>query len=116
TIVQAGGIPVLVDIDPATYNMDVSLVEKAITSKTKAIVPVHFAGAPVDLDPLYALAKKYNLHIVEDAAHAIGTEYKGKKIGSFGDTQIFSFHPNKNMTTGEGGCLSTRDPNILKEV
>lgn len=105
TIVQAGGTPVPVDVEAGTYNLNCNLLEKAITPKTKAIVPVHFAGAPVDLDRIYSIAKKYNLRVIEDAAHAIGTEYKGKKIGSFGDTQVFSFHPNKNMTTGEGGAL-----------
>ncbi len=116
TIVQAGGKPVLVDVERGTYNMDVSKIEAAITPRTKAIVPVHYAGAPVDLDPLYALAKKYNLRVLEDAAHAISAEYKGKKIGSFGDVQVFSFHPNKNMTTGEGGCITTRDPEIAKQI
>lgn len=116
TIVLAGGKPVLVDIDPLTYNLDLNLVEQSITSKTKAIVPVHFAGAPVDLDRLYALAKKHGLRIVEDAAHAIGTSYKGKKIGGFGDTQVFSFHPNKNMTTIEGGCVVTHDEALAKTV
>lgn len=107
TIVQAGGTPVPVDVESGTYNLNCDLVEKAITPKTKAIVPVHFAGAPVDLDRIYDIAKKHHLRVIEDAAHAIGTEYKGKKIGSFGDTQVFSFHPNKNMTTGEGGALSS---------
>lgn len=116
TIVQAGAKPVLVDVERGTYNMDISRVEAAITPHTKAIMPVHYAGAPVDLDPLYALAQKYNLRILEDAAHAIGAEYKGKKIGSFGDVQVFSFHPNKNMTTGEGGCIATRDPEIVKQI
>lgn len=112
TIVLAGGKPVLVDIEPGTRNMDANLVERAITNKTRVILPVHFAGAPVDLDPLYALAQQYNLRILEDAAHSIGTEYKGKRLGSFGDTQVFSFHPNKNMTTGEGGCVVTRDEKL----
>ncbi len=116
TIVQAGGKPVLVDVEPGTYNMDVSRVAQAITPRTRAIMPVHFAGLPVDLDPLYALAQKHNLRVIEDAAHAIGTAYKGKKIGSFGDIQVFSFHPNKNMTTGEGGCVVTRDDAIVKRV
>jgi dTDP-4-amino-4,6-dideoxygalactose transaminase len=114
TIVQAGGRPVLVDVEPHTYNMDVSQLEKAINPRTKAIVPVHFAGLPVDLDPLYALAKKHHLRVIEDAAHAIGTVYKGKKIGSFGDTQVFSFHPNKNMTTIEGGCIALQDESLLQ--
>ena len=116
TIVLAGGKPVLVDVEPGTYNMDVSKIEQAITKRTRAIMPVHFAGLPVDLDPLYAIAKKHNLRVIEDAAHAIGTEYKGRRIGSFGDVQVFSFHPNKNMTTGEGGCVATRDEKLASDV
>jgi dTDP-4-amino-4,6-dideoxygalactose transaminase len=116
TIVLAGGIPVLVDVEPGTYNMDVTKLERAITRRTRAIMPVHFAGLPVDLDPLYDIAKKHNLRVIEDAAHAIGTEYKGRRIGSFGDTQVFSFHPNKNMTTGEGGCVATRDETLASDV
>jgi dTDP-4-amino-4,6-dideoxygalactose transaminase len=116
TIVLAGGKPVLVDVEPGTYNMDVTRIEKAITKRTRAIMPVHFAGLPVDLDPLYDIAKKHNLRVIEDAAHAIGTEYKGKRIGSFGDIQVFSFHPNKNMTTGEGGCVVTRDEKLASDV
>ncbi len=114
TIVQAGGKPILVDVEPHTYNMDISRLEKAISPKTKAMVPVHFAGLPVDLDPLYALAAKYKLRVVEDAAHAIGAEYKGRRIGSFGDIQVFSFHPNKNMTTIEGGAIALRDEALEK--
>lgn len=116
TIVIAGAKPVLVDIDLATRNMNVNLLEQAITPNTKAIMPVHIAGLPVDLDPLYALAKKYHLRVIEDAAQAVGTDYKGKKLGSFGDTQVFSFHPNKNMTSGEGGCVSTCDETLLKKI
>lgn len=116
TIVQAGGKPVLVDIDPVTYNMNVNQVKDAITKHTKAIVPVHFAGAPVDLDPLYELAEKHELRIIEDCAQAIGTEYKGKKLGSFGDIQVFSFHPNKNITSGEGGCVTTRDEKLVQYI
>ncbi len=116
TIVLAGGRPVLVDVEPETYNIDVSAVEKAITGRTRAIMPVHFAGLPVDLDPLYDIARKHGLRVVEDAAHAIGTEYKGRRIGSFGDVQVFSFHPNKNMTTGEGGCVVTRDDSMAETV
>jgi dTDP-4-amino-4,6-dideoxygalactose transaminase len=116
TIVLTGGKPVLVDVEPGTYNMDVTKIEKAVTKRTRAIMPVHFAGLPVDLDPLYAVAQKHNLRVIEDAAHAIGTEYKGKRIGSFGDIQVFSFHPNKNMTTGEGGCVVTRDAKMADDV
>lgn len=108
TIVLAGAKPVLIDIDPGTLNMDMNLLEAAITPKTRAIMPVHFAGLPVDLDVVYEVANRHGLRVLEDAAHAIGAEYKGKRIGSFGDTQVFSFHPNKNMTTGEGGCVTTR--------
>ncbi len=116
TIVLAGGRPVCVDVESGTYNMDVTKVAEAITDRTRAIAPVHFAGLPVDLDPLYALAQERGLRVIEDAAHAIGTEYKGRRIGSFGDVQIFSFHPNKNMTTGEGGCLATRDEKLAADV
>lgn len=116
TIVQAGGTPVLVDIDPDTLNMDMEQVAAAITSRTRAIVPVHYAGFPVDLSTLYALAEDYDLRVVEDAAHAIGAYYQGQRIGSFGDTQVFSFHPNKNMTTGEGGCVVTRDPELAQRI
>jgi dTDP-4-amino-4,6-dideoxygalactose transaminase len=116
TIVLAGGTPVLVDVEPGTYNMDVTKIEKAVTKRTRAIMPVHFAGLPVDLDPLYDIAKKHDLRVIEDAAHAIGTEYKGRRIGSFGDVQVFSFHPNKNMTTGEGGCVATRDEKLASDV
>jgi len=116
TIVLTGGKPVLVDVEPDTYNMDVTRLAKVITKRTRAIVPVHFAGLPVDLDPLYALANQHGLRVIEDAAHAIGTEYKGKRVGSFGDTQVFSFHPNKNITTGEGGCVITRDDALAEKI
>ena len=115
-IVHAGGRPVMVDIDPKTLNMDVNLLEKAITPKTKVILPVHFAGLPVDLDPLYEIANRHGLRVLEDAAHAVGARYKGRPIGSFGDTQVFSFHPCKNMTTAEGGCLVTRDDDVAKRL
>ncbi len=116
TIVLTGGKPVCVDVEPGTYNMDVTKIEKSVTKRTRAIMPVHFAGLPVDLDPLYDVAKKHGLRVIEDAAHAIGTEYKGRKVGSFGDIQVFSFHPNKNMTTGEGGCVATRDEKLAADV
>jgi dTDP-4-amino-4,6-dideoxygalactose transaminase len=116
TIIHAGATPVLVDIEPHTYNINIDLIAQAITSKTKAIIPVHFAGLPVDCDPLYQLAEQHGLHIIEDAAHAIGTEYKGKRIGSFGHSHVFSFHPNKNMTTGEGGCVTTHNEEQAKKI
>lgn len=116
TIVLAGATPVLIDIDPGTLNMDMNLLEAAITPKTRAIMPVHFAGLPVDLDVVYDVANRHGLRVIEDAAHAIGAEYKGKRIGSFGDTQVFSFHPNKNMTTGEGGCVTTRSQEEADQI
>lgn len=116
TIVHAGATPVLVDIDPKTFNMDMGKLEAALTSRTRAIMPVHFAGLPVDCDALYAFAKEKGLRVIEDAAHAIGTQYKNKRIGSFGDIQVFSFHPCKNMTTAEGGCVTTRDPDVAKKI
>ena len=116
TIVIAGGRPVLVDVERDGYNIDVGRIEAAITPRTRAIVPVHFAGVPVDLDPLYALARRHGLRVIEDAAHAIGTEYKKRRIGAFGDTQVFSFHPNKNITTGEGGAVITSDETLAADV
>lgn len=116
TIIHAGGKPVLVDIDPNTYNIDINLIEAAIGPRTRAIVPVHFAGLPVDCDSLYGLAKKHSLTIIEDCAHAIGARYKNKLLGSFGDLQVFSFHPNKNMTTGEGGVISCRNSEWAEKI
>jgi dTDP-4-amino-4,6-dideoxygalactose transaminase len=102
--------PVFVDIDLYTRNIDFNRVPAAITAKTRAIMPVHFAGLPVDMDALYGLAKEHGLRVVEDAAHAIGSRFGDKPIGSFGDLVVFSFHPNKNMTSIEGGAISTSDP------
>jgi len=116
SIVLAGGKPVLIDIDPGTLNMDMNRLADAVTDRTRVIMPVHFAGLPVDLDPVYEIAEQRGLRVLEDAAHAIGAEYKGKRIGSFGDTQVFSFHPNKNMTTGEGGCVVTRDQQLAMQI
>lgn len=101
--------PVFVDIELATRNIDLELVPAAITARTRAIMPVHFAGLPVDMDALYKLAAEHGLRVVEDAAHAIGSRYAGKPIGSFGDLVVFSFHPNKNMTSIEGGAITTGD-------
>ncbi len=115
-IVQAGGTPVFADIHEDTYNLNLAEAEKKITPKTRAILPVHFTGLCVPLDDLYALANAYNLRVIEDCAHAIGSAYKGKKVGTLGDIQIFSFHPNKNITSGEGGCIVTNDKAILERV
>ena len=104
-IIAVGATPVFIDIDPATRLIDLSLLEAALTARTRAIIPVDLAGLPVDRDALYALAAKHKLRVIEDAAQSQGTLWKGREIGSFGDLTAISFHPNKNMTTGEGGCL-----------
>jgi dTDP-4-amino-4,6-dideoxygalactose transaminase len=101
--------PVFVDIELKTRNLDLEQVPAAITSRTRAIMPVHFAGLPVDMERLYGLAAEHGLRVVEDAAHAIGSRFAGKPIGSFGDLVVFSFHPNKNMTSIEGGAITTGD-------
>ncbi|RFP11641.1 DegT/DnrJ/EryC1/StrS aminotransferase family protein [Duganella sp. BJB488] len=104
-IIEVGATPVFADIDPVTRNIDLDKVEAAITPRTKAIIPVYLSGLPVDMDRLYAIAKKHNLRVIEDAAQAFGSEWNGKRIGSFGDFVSFSFQANKNITTGEGGAL-----------
>lgn len=108
-VLRVGAKPVFVDVDLATRNIDMKKAEAAITRRTKAIMPVHFAGLPVDMDALYRLARRKKLRVVEDAAHAIGSAWKGRRIGSFGDLVCFSFHPNKNMTTIEGGAIALAD-------
>ncbi len=109
SIIKAGAIPVLVDSDPDTYNMNIEEIENKITPKTKAIIAVHIYGLPINIDPLLALAKKYHLKVIEDAAQMHGQTYKGKKCGSFGDISIFSFYANKVITTGEGGMILCDD-------
>jgi dTDP-4-amino-4,6-dideoxygalactose transaminase len=104
-IIEVGATPVFADIDPATRNIDLDKLEAAITPRTRAIIPVYLSGLPVDMDRLYAIAARYKLRVVEDAAQAIGSTWKGKRIGAFGDMVSFSFQANKNITTGEGGCL-----------
>jgi len=104
-ILEVGATPVFVDIDPATRNIDLNLIEAVITPNTRAIIPVDLAGLPVDRDQLYAIAQKHTLRVIEDAAQSFGATWQGKQIGSFGDFVSFSFHPNKNITTIEGGCL-----------
>ena len=115
-IVLCGGTPVLADIEPGTLNLDIGKVREKITSRTRAVIPVHFAGQSCDMDPLFTLARESGLTIIEDAAHAAGTEYKGRRIGSFDTISIFSFHPNKNITTGEGGMVCTPDEAFAEEV
>jgi dTDP-4-amino-4,6-dideoxygalactose transaminase len=108
--------PVFVDIDYDTLNINCDLIEERISSKTKAIIPVHFAGVPADMDQINHLAGKYHLTVIEDAAHAVGTYYKGIHAGGFGHPAIFSFHPIKNITTGEGGMITLHDAALEKKL
>lgn len=114
--IQQGGEPVFVDIDELTGNIDVARVEENIRPETKVIVPVDYAGRPADLDYLLHLGKKYKIPVLEDACHAIGAVYHNKKIGSVSDLTIFSFHPVKNITTGEGGAILTNDINYYERM
>ncbi|MEO5700269.1 MAG: DegT/DnrJ/EryC1/StrS aminotransferase family protein [Casimicrobiaceae bacterium] len=104
-ILKVGATPVFVDVEPGTRNLDLAAAAARITPRTRAIMPTHFAGLPVDMDALYALAQRHGLRVIEDAALAIGSTWRGKRIGSFGDICVFSFHPNKNITSIEGGAL-----------
>lgn len=115
-IALAGAKPVFVDCDYGTLNLKVEEVEAKITSRTRAIIPVHFAGAPCDLDPLNALAKRKGIPVIEDAAHAVGTRYQDRPVGADGNTAIFSFHPIKNITTGEGGMITTHDAELAARL
>jgi len=108
-ILAVGATPVFADIHPATRNIDLECVEAALTSRTRAILPVDLAGLPVDRERLYALAEKHRLRVVEDAAQSMGASWRGRRIGAFGDLTAISFHANKNLTTGEGGCLILSD-------
>ena len=114
-IIHAGATPVLADVDPATMNIDPNEIERRITPRTRAIVPVHFAGRACDMDAIMSIAQKHNLKVIEDCAHAIETEYKGQKAGTFGDFGCFSFYSTKNIVTGEGGMvLAKRDEDIAR--
>jgi len=111
-----GGRPVFVDVDPATCNIDPSIIEQAITKKTKVIVAVHYAGVSCDMDPIVAIAKKYKLYIIEDAAQAILSSYKGRPLGSIGDLATISFHETKNIHCGEGGALLINNSKFIKRA
>ena len=115
-IARVGARPVFVDVDLDTRNIDLDQVEAAITPRTRAIMPVHFAGLPVDMDRTLAIAKRHGLRVIEDAAHAIGAEWGGRRLGSFGDLAVFSFHPNKNMTTIEGGAIAGGSPEEVEAI
>jgi dTDP-4-amino-4,6-dideoxygalactose transaminase len=107
TILHVGARPILVDVDPETLNVDVRGIERALSPRTKAIVPVHYTGYPVDLDPILELARSRGLTVTDDAAHAIGTWYRGRPVGTGTDFTAFSFYATKNLATGEGGMLTT---------
>ncbi|MBI5440980.1 MAG: DegT/DnrJ/EryC1/StrS family aminotransferase [Deltaproteobacteria bacterium] len=115
-IIHSGARPVLADIDPLTLNIDVREIERRITSRTRAVLVVHFAGRPCDMDAIVDLARSRDLRIIEDCAHAIETEYKGKKVGTIGDLGCFSFYATKNITTGEGGMVISRDEAMISRI
>jgi len=115
-VLYQGGIPVFVDIDEKTYNIDPNKIEEKITNKTKAIIPVDFTGQPVELDHILEIARKHSLVVIEDAAHALGATYKGRKIGSISDMTMFSFHPVKHITSGEGGMITTNNEEYYEKL
>ncbi len=115
-ILETGATPVLVDINPVTGNINLDAAKAAINEKTRAILPVHYGGLPVDMAALIALRDRYGLAIIEDAAHALGARYEGRNIGSFGNVACFSFYATKNITTGEGGALSLTDPDLVQKA
>lgn len=112
-IIHSGATPVLADIDPDTLNIDPQQIESKITDRTKAILIVHFAGRPCEMDDIMAIARKHNLIVIEDCAHAIETEYHGQKTGTIGDFGCFSFYVTKNVATGEGGMIVAKDENVI---
>lgn len=108
--------PVFIDVDPKTYNIDPKLIERKITNNTKAIIPVHTFGQPADMDPIVEIAERHDLRIIEDAACAVGSKYRGKYAGTIGDLGCFSFHARKGLTTGEGGMITTDDDTLASEI
>jgi dTDP-4-amino-4,6-dideoxygalactose transaminase len=115
-VIHAGGIPVFADCEKETMNISPESIESKITSKTKAIIPVHFAGRPCNMDAIMDIAKRKNLKVIEDCAHAIETEYHGKKVGTFGDLGCFSFYVTKNIVTGEGGMVITDNEQYANKI
>jgi len=116
SIIHSGAKPVLVDIDPDTFNINPDLIEKKISKKTKAIIIVHLAGLPCDMDKILKIKKKYNLYLIEDCAHAVESKYKNKHLGTFGDAGCFSFYSTKNLTTGEGGMILFKNKKLYKKA
>lgn len=115
-VLYCGGKPVFADIDPQTYNIDAEDIKRKITARTKAVIPVHLAGQPCDMDAIHKIAEEYHLMVIEDGAHALGSVYKGKKIGALSDMTTFSFHPVKPITTGEGGMVVTDDEELYQRL
>ena len=115
-VLYCGGKTVFADVDPRTYNIDPEDVRRKITDRTKAIIPVHLSGQPCDMDAIHKIANEYHLIVIEDAAHAIGAEYRGQKIGSLSDMTEFSFHPVKHVTTGEGGAVTTNSEELYQKL
>jgi perosamine synthetase len=113
-IIYAGAKPIFTDIDPATFNLNPSEIEKKITKKTKAILVVHIFGQAADMSPILKIAKKYKLKIIEDACESVCATYKGRKVGTFGESAVFAFYPNKQMTTGEGGMIVTNNKKVYE--
>lgn len=115
-VLYLGGRPVFADVDARTYNIDPEDIRRKITNRTKAIIPVHLAGQPCDMDEIHKIAKEYHLIVIEDGAHALGSLYKGKKIGTLSDMTTFSFHPVKPLTTGEGGMIVTNQEELYQKL
>lgn len=115
-VLYQGGTPVFADIDPDTYNIDPRQIEQKLTSRTKAIIPVDFSGQPAEMDRIREIARLYDLIVIEDAAHSIGAEYQGRKVGTWADMTMFSFHPVKHVTTGEGGMIVTDDEAFYRKL
>lgn len=115
-VLYCGGRPVFADVDPKTYNIDPEDIRRKITPRTKAIIPVHFAGQPCDMDAIHEIAREHHLIVIEDGAHALGASYKGEKVGSLSDMTTFSFHPVKPITTGEGGMITTNDEQLYRRL
>lgn len=115
-VLYCGGKPVFIDVDPKSYNIDINKIKEKITNKTKAIIPVDFAGQSVDMDSILKIAEEYNLIVIEDAAHALGSEYKNEKVGSKAHMTEFSFHPVKPITTGEGGVVVTNSKELYEKM
>lgn len=116
SVLYSGGTPVFADIDPQTYNISPTELRKKITAKTKAIIPVHFTGQPCDMAEIGKIAREHKLLVIEDAAHAVGADYKGKPVGGISELTTFSFHPVKHITTGEGGMITTNDAGLYKKL